>query len=51
MYIHQNEIKARKNDDYKVVGYARKSVGNENNETRIELLRLMKDCLISRSLV
>ncbi|KAI9480715.1 MAG: hypothetical protein EXX96DRAFT_481645, partial [Benjaminiella poitrasii] len=47
----QNNINALKNDGYKVVGYVRKSLGNESNETRLRLLRLMRDCLKGRSLV
>ncbi|KAI9468258.1 MAG: hypothetical protein EXX96DRAFT_492855, partial [Benjaminiella poitrasii] len=52
-YLHnyQTNVNALKNDGYEVVGFARKSLGNESNETRLRLLRLMGDYLKDRSLV
>lgn len=44
-------IKSLKKDGHHIIGYARKSKGKEPEETRVKLLRLMSDCLRSRSLV
>lgn len=53
MYLHnyQTDVNALKNVGYKVVGFARKSLGNESNETQLRLLRLMRDCQKGWSLV
>lgn len=40
-----------KKEGYNFIGYARKSYGNEDNDTRIRLLKMMCENLKERSLV
>ncbi|KAI7861400.1 hypothetical protein BDF14DRAFT_373284 [Spinellus fusiger] len=53
MYLpcYQRYIGSLYEEGYQVVGYARKSIGNEDNNTRIRLLQTMVERLMKRSLV
>ena len=48
---YQGYIENLQKEGYQVVGYARKSVGNEDDDTRMRLLQTMVDRLAKRSLV
>ncbi|KAG0736779.1 hypothetical protein G6F62_009026 [Rhizopus arrhizus] len=48
---HQTQIRNLKKQGFNIIGYARKSEGAEDNETRIKLLKLMCRRLKERSLV
>lgn len=48
---YQTEIRNLKKQGFKILGYARKSKGAEDHETRIKLLNLMCRRLKERSLV
>jgi hypothetical protein len=48
---HQTQIRNLKKQGFNIIGYARKSEGTEDNETRINLLKLMCRHLKERSLV
>lgn len=48
---YKSHIMKIKGDDFQVIGYARKSPGEESEEVRIRLLQTMVDRLYERSLV
>lgn len=48
---YQTQIRNLKKQGFKILGYARKSEGTEDHETRIKLLNLMCRRLKERSLV
>lgn len=48
---YQTQIRDLKKQGFSIIGYARKSVGYEDLETRIKLLRLMCRRLKERSIV
>ncbi|KAG1039354.1 hypothetical protein G6F43_012519 [Rhizopus delemar] len=49
--VYQKHIKRLKEQRFSIIGYARKSPGNEEEKTRIELLQKTVNCLSNRSLV
>lgn len=48
---YQDYMQSLKKEGHSVIGYARKSQGKEQEDTRIRLLQLMCNCLKDRSLV
>ncbi|KAI8977587.1 hypothetical protein BDF20DRAFT_821279 [Mycotypha africana] len=47
---YHNQINSLKSKDYVIVGYARKSPGQEDRQKRINILNRMVQCLVERSM-
>ncbi|GAA5817681.1 hypothetical protein MFLAVUS_011232 [Mucor flavus] len=47
----QEFVKKLKSENYEIIGYARKSHGKEDKETRVRLLQAMVDNMLERTLV